>query len=586
MDNEAERLASLRSLRLWDLAEAPELDRITQLAGTVFNIPTVLVSLVGQDEQRFLSRFGFAIQRTPRSVSICSVAIGHSEVFEVPDLSTDARFADNPLVASGPLLRYYAGAPLITASGHAIGTLCLIDYRPRRLTDEQKTQLTAFARLVLDQIALRRLVGRRDAVSGLPNRQQFYADLTAMVDQGFAGVRRLVLVDMMALPLAHRVGRALGMGPVEAIIREVALRLETVVRPFAELYQVGVTRFAFMTDSVEGLFGDTLLDQVAQVISVPVTVEGITLRPSCHGGVATFDAATMPDVLRKAMTATQHAIDTNTCWQGYDPVADEKIRRQYRLAADVSDGLAQEQFHLLYQPRVNLRSGEIAGAEALIRWRHPGMGEVSPAEFIPIAMKTAGMRELTDWVLDAVCRQLAVWQAQSVFLPVSVNVAATDFDDGQLLSRVLGACTRHGVAASQVELEITEGEWLASAPAVLEQLAELRSAGIRIAIDDFGVGYSNFSYLYTIPADVLKLDQGLIRGFLTNDRQRAMVRGIIRLCRQIGLEAVAEGIETFEEHDRLVAFGCPIGQGYYYARPLPAEELQRRAMRSGSRRAP
>lgn len=465
------------------------------------------------------------MRETSRSVSICSVAIEQSSVFEVTDLLADSRFANSPLVTAGPCLRYYAGAPLLTSSGHAIGTLCLIDYRPRRLTDPQKQHLAAFARLIMDQIALRNLVGRRDAVSGLPNRQQFYADLTAMSEQGFDGSLNLVLVDMVALPLAHRVGRALGMTPVEAIIRTVALRLEDVIRPFAELYQVGITRFAFIIKELSYPSNVPLLEASAGAIAAPVTVEGIILEPSCHGGIAKFDATTASDVLRKVMTATQDAIDTRAVWQRYDADKDDAIRRQYRSAADVTDGLARQQFRLSYQPRVNLGSGKVEGAEALIRWSHPGLGEISPGEFIPIAAKTAAMRALTDWVLDEVCRQLAVWQTKGIGLPVSINVAATDFDDGKLLSRVAAACSKHSVAYENIELEITEREWLANGPAVLEQLAELRSVGIRIAIDDFGAGYSNFSYLYTIPADVIKLDQGLIRWFITNNRQRAMVRG-------------------------------------------------------------
>jgi len=169
---------------------------------------------------------------------------------------------------------------------------------------------------------------------------------------------------------------------------------------------------------------------------------------------------------------------------------------------------------------------------------------------------------------------LASWQAEGVVTTVSVNVTAPDFDGGDLPDRVFLACVANGVSPSCIELEIVEGDWLEHSPGVLEQLARLRREGVRIAIDDFGVGYSNFSYLYTIPFDILKIDQALVRGFLSNARQEAMLTGIIRLCSRLGIVSVAEGVETVDEHAALFAAGCQEGQGYFYAEPLSARAFE------------
>lgn len=572
---EYERLAILRSLNLWDAIDPPELDRLTRLVAEVFAMPTVLISLVGKDEQRFVSKVGFEPRCTEREVSVCSVAIRQSDLFEVEDLSTDHRFAANRLVLEAPKLRFYAGIPLVTSSGHAIGTLCLIDYVPRQLSSSQRCQLRAFGQLVMDQIALRQTVGRRDAVTGLFNRQQFYADLTALADTLFVGHRYLVLVDVLDLPTAHRLAQALGMGPSEAVIRDVGQRLQSAISVQTDLYHVGVARFAFVVDTLESGDDLPLLNAVAAVVSTPVMAQGIPLQPACHGGIVRFEATDAGDALRKAVTATQDALDAGTLWQFYDEANDLRLRRQYRLAADVGLALARDEFYLVYQPKVQLVDGRVDGAEALLRWCHPELGEVSPGEFIPIVAKTAFMQPLTDWVMDRVCHQQASWKNDGLLVPVSINVAAADFVDGRLLNRVLGPCRQYEIAPSLIELEITEGEWLEGGVRVLAQLADLRQAGVRIAIDDFGVGYSNFSYLYNIPVDTLKLDRALIYGCMDNQRQQAILHGIIRLCGHIGLSVVAEGIETEQEHDALRRFNCELGQGFLYSPGLPADAFER-----------
>ncbi|UPG88278.1 GGDEF and EAL domain-containing protein [Luteibacter aegosomaticola] len=573
IEQERARLDALGSLKVWDSQPLPGLDRLTAMVADAFDMPTVLVSMVGETEQRFVSRVGMEEPGTERGASICSVAIEQDDVFVVADLTTDPRFATNRLVCGAPGFRFYAGAPLVTPSGHAVGTLCVLDHRPRRFTDRDQQRLADFAALVLDQISLTRMVGRRDPVTGLPNRQQFYADIRSMTDAGFGGTFDLALVDVIDLPLAHRLAQALGMGPVESVIRQVAQRLEAVVQPFGTLYHVAVARFAFFLRPLPGDACERLLDEVAHAVAEPLEAEGIPLQPTCHAGFVSFGQDNAADALRRAVSATQDAIDDRATWRVYDAERDRQMRRQYRLAADVPRALRTDELHLLFQPRVDLDAGMVRGCESLLRWAHPELGELSPGEFIPIVARTALMREVTDWVLDAACRQLAVWLGEGVRLSVSVNVTAADFTLGDLPGRVVAACLAHGVPMDRLELEIVEGDWLDNSAHVIDQLQHLRERGVRIAIDDFGIGYSNFSYIYTLPFDILKIDQALVRGFLGNDRQEAVLTGVLRLCAKLGITSVAEGVETVEEDRALVAAGCQEGQGYLYAPPLTAKEM-------------
>lgn len=261
-------------------------------------------------------------------------------------------------------------------------------------------------------------------------------------------------------------------------------------------------------------------------------------------------------------------------WLAYDPVVDANLRRNTAILNALEAALlAPDQLSLAYQPRIDLGSNRCVAVEALLRWTHPQLGVISPAEFIPLAETTASIRGITRWVVEQVCRQIAQWQASNVVLQVSLNISALDLGDGQLYEDVTRALARHQVHPSLVELEFTESALVADFDAVQEQLQRFRALGISIGIDDFGSGYSNWIYLRKIPATSVKLDRSLLAELQPGGNDWHIVRGLVSLLRDLRLTVVAEGVETDLHHHVLRGWGCDQGQGYYYARPLSADDL-------------
>jgi EAL domain-containing protein (putative c-di-GMP-specific phosphodiesterase class I)/GGDEF domain-containing protein len=575
LKNEEERLALLRSLDLSKIADLPELRRLTVLACQIFGVPTSLISVVGEDRQEFVARHGFEARFTERTASICASAIDGKEILEVEDLLLDERFSSNRLVVGPPKMRFYAGAPLVTESGYVIGTLCLIDYVPRKLTEEQRDQLKTLAALAIDQLTLLRSVGRREPVSGLPNRQQFTLDLGAIADTHPHDRQILTIFDVFDVHNAHILGQARGMAPVESIIRQVGERISKVMEGVAPLYHVGVSRFAFVIPDLALDERTVLLERIEAATVPPVLADGLLVQPMCHGGITTFDGTNVDDALRRAIVAMHQALDGRLSWVKYEPTRDIQLRRDYLLASDLSSAIKADHLYLVYQPRVDLVTGSTVGVEALLRWKHHELGEVSPSEFIPVIERTALMSHVTDWVIQHALIQLRSWLAQGLNLVLSVNVTPSDFRKGDLAERIRSQIFLIGVPASNLEIEITEGEWLERTPEVSRQLSEISQLGVRIAVDDFGAGYSNFAYLTSLPIDTIKIDRSLVSGFTNSPKKAAMVRSIVGLATDLEFRIVAEGVETEQEVEGLCTIGCKEAQGYIFSRPMLASELFR-----------
>lgn len=571
--SDSDRVALIDALNVMDPALGRALDPITELAAFTFDVPIALISIVDADSQRFISRVGLAVEGTDRHASICSWAIGSTQVMQVADLREDPRFAQNPLVVGPEQVRFYAGAPLLTRSGLALGTLCLMGRAPRVLSPLEVQQLQTLARVVMAQMELKMSMGRREQVTGLPNRQQFQADLDLLARRAGDGHFTAVLLDVLDAHSANDAGQALGMKPVEALLRQSSLRVQSVLQDQAQVYHVGVSRFAFFLVDQDRTQVEALLDRLRERMRRPLMAGSVPMLPQFHAGACHFKAvaADTNDLIRKCLVAMQHAVQTDACLCWYSDERDARLRRRYRLASDAARGLAQHQFSLVYQPRFGLHDGMPVAAEALLRWVHPMLGPVSPGEFIPVLERTALMPALSRWVVDHALAQLALWQHALPGFGLSLNLSPRDFDDPGLWEMLSTRLQAHGLPASLLEVEITEGEWLQGHPGAVPQLRAMATAGIRIAIDDFGSGYSNFGYLSEVPISLIKIDRSLVTGLARSRTSRLKVEAIIKLARQLGYRTVAEGVESDAELSLLRLWGCDEAQGYLLARPMTAD---------------
>ncbi|AZE47213.1 GAF domain/GGDEF domain/EAL domain protein [Pseudomonas chlororaphis] len=570
---EERRLAALHALELLDTASCENFDRICRMAAEYFKVPTALISLVDRDRQWFKSRVGFDEPQTPISQSFCVFTVQGREVLEVRNAALDPRFCDNPLVTREQGIRFYAGAPLLTASGYAIGSLCIIDRVEQQLSIVERQQLRDMAVMVMEQVEQRQRQRRRDPVSGLANREQFQGDLRDLVEHHLGEQRVLVLIDALDMKVAHELTLALGLAPFETIIRFLARRLQEYLGRHVRVYHVSVKRFGFLLPApAEGL--DRLLDALVSRLRRQPPGLGFPMIPTVCAGTVEFeiDTQSVDDALRKAMFALELAMAGRSFWAHYDAGRDHAQRRAFNLASDLNDALRSGQIYLMFQPRFALPDGAQVSAEALLRWEHPWLGPISPAEFVPVMERNGLIHQVTRWVIDTVLSKLRTWGLPESS-KLSINLSPKDFEDQDIAELIRRACELHGIDPRRLEVEITEGEWLRSNPNVLAQLTHIRELGMDVAIDDFGTGYSNFAYLHQIPANVVKLDKSMITDLERNTQHQKITRSIISLARELGYRTVAEGIESFKCLQMLYAFGCDEAQGYFLARPMLQERF-------------
>jgi EAL domain-containing protein (putative c-di-GMP-specific phosphodiesterase class I) len=255
----------------------------------------------------------------------------------------------------------------------------------------------------------------------------------------------------------------------------------------------------------------------------------------------------------------------------FEPVMHATVVERLDLAADLSRAIQQGQLHLCYQPEIELRSGRIVGLEALVRWQHPRRGMVPPDQFIPLAEETGSIVSIGDWVLREACRQVKVWQErwpETPPLTIAVNLSARQLQHLGILDEVQAGLAAADLDPHSLVLEITETAIMAQPDAAITILTKLRRHGVRLALDDFGTGYSSLSYLQRLPVDILKIDRSFVSGVAGGTEDSALARAIVTLGQTLGLEVVAEGVETAEQLAALRELGCQLGQGYYFARPL------------------
>jgi EAL domain-containing protein (putative c-di-GMP-specific phosphodiesterase class I) len=571
--DEAARLRALRDLNLLDTSPSESFDRITRMASQLFSAPISAISLTDENRQWFKSRVGCGPE-IPRYKAPCAEVTRIAEVLVVPDLAKDCRFEGGYLADNG--VRFYAGAPLTTRDGFTLGSMCVLDTKPRMsATAEDAAALKDLAAMAMAQIELQHSFGRIDPASGLPNRNQFAEDVEDMNLDHPGEARVAVLFDLVDPARLAQAMRVLGPRCLDELIRDALQAVRERLAP-ATLYQVGTSQFMAIIDDAHGERDRRLLVAQFEHLKRDATEAGVSPMTGVAIGIVTLRLGEIDpaELLRSAHAAAQDARQSETGVSLYCPASNAIHERHFELIAGLREALADpQQLTLVYQPTVNLRSGECDGAEALLRWQHPVLGNISPAEFIPLAEQTDIARPLTALVIDTALKQSAAWQRDGVQLRVSVNVSAVNLEEETFATTVSAALSRHGVPPSRLKVEFTESALITHRALVLKNLGKLRDAGIACAIDDFGTGYSSFSYLQDIPADTIKIDRSFIQRIEHGARDRNLVNNIIKMASELGFRVVAEGVETRTVYDFLRETQCSAVQGYFISRPLPADDF-------------
>ena len=318
-------------------------------------------------------------------------------------------------------------------------------------------------------------------------------------------------------------------------------------------------------------------EQVLEQFRRPFSLQGRELVLTVSLGIALYpeDGSNPAELLRNADTAMYHSkAEGRNTYHYFTDSMNQGVARRLIIEEQLRGALVRGELSVLYQPLIEIASRRMIGAEALLRWCNPLLGNVSPAEFIPIAEQTGMILPIGEYVIEEALAQLALWQQTDLSLKVAVNISPRQFRDPQLVSFIEQTLERSGITASSLELEITEGVLMSGLRHIDRALATLNELGVEIAMDDFGTGYSSLSYLRSYPFDILKIDQSFIRDITVDDADRALVSAAIAMAHGLGLKVVAEGVETEAQLAYLVSQRCDFAQGYLFSRPVESESIR------------
>lgn len=406
----------------------------------------------------------------------------------------------------------------------------------------------------------------RDSLTDLPNRTRFMEAFDGMAD-GAEAVVAVLNIDRFAM-----INNALGYAVGDRLLRAAGQRLAALVPPSGIVARLWGGHFAILLKDADSTAARAFADAALRALRDPITLDGQRLDIGGSIGVALHpqDGLDGSTLLRRAEAAMAAARQRHSSLAFVTEIGAEPPHEQLSLIGDMRAALENGEFMLAYQPKLALASGRIVAAEALLRWRHPERGMVPPVRFIPFAEQTGFIREITPWVLKTAIRQLAAWHAAGLDIAVSANLSTLDLLDPGLPGFVERLLREHDVPSMRLCLEITESALMDDPASALARLAELADLGVKLSIDDYGVGQASLAYLKSLPVNELKLDRSFIDGIDASPRNAAIVRSTIMLSHALGLSVVAEGVETQAELDWLRANGCDVVQGYRIARPLDA----------------
>jgi diguanylate cyclase (GGDEF)-like protein len=574
-ENETERLADLESYEILDTGPDPRITPFVRLASQLYDVPIVLVSLVDRDRQWFKAEIGLAASETPRELSFCAHAIlAPSDVFVIEDATADPRFADNKLVTGTPHIRFYAGAPIVSPSGHALGTLCIIDRKPRSLDAQGRRRLADLAVGVGAVLDLHRCMRRmqqaatHDPLTGLANRALFEPSVAAAVEASLGGLCCAVLyVDLDRFKVVNDTyGHAGG----DIVLREVSNRLRRIIRPGDLAARLGGDEFAVLMCGPFPPYAPQLLaDRIVAAFAEPVQINASAMSIGCSIGfaVAPDDGRDMHTLVSAADRALYRAKARRGCIVAAASPDRDPLARPRTLEDDLRDAILGGDLNLVWQPYFATGSGEVAGHEALVRWNRPGYGPMSPSAFVPVAEASGLIEDLDAWVLQAACAAAARWPVPQ---RIAVNISPHWFCMGDAWTMVSSVLKITGFDPERLVLEITERTVMDQPDRVSASIDKLRAHGVRVALDDFGTGYASLGCLKSFAFDELKLDRSFVCDIGVDGRADDIVRAVLALARALGMHVCAEGVETTAQLNLLRSEGCQMVQGFLLARPAPA----------------
>jgi diguanylate cyclase (GGDEF)-like protein len=412
----------------------------------------------------------------------------------------------------------------------------------------------------------------RDSLTGLPNRLAFTEEIERFEGGEHEGEHAVLVVDMLRF---SRINESMGSLAGDELLITFARRLMSGLRAGDILARTGGNEFGILVALRRGIEDAlTAAERIQDVMSAPFTISDLEIRVECAIGVALMQPwQDSEELFRNAQFAVKQAKQSGKP-EIYEPQVASLARRRFSIETELRRALEKDELKLFYQPLIDLKSGEVAGFEALARWTHEDRGEISPAEFIPVAEESGLILQLGRWAMDKAAQTLADWDrkaGEKLPLYVGVNLSAIQIARDDIAGVVSSALKSAGLTGERLSLELTESAILQDPARATRVFDALKSLDATVAMDDFGTGYSNLAYLQRLPIDVLKIDKSFVSGMMVDPDAVAIVRAVLSLAEALGMSTTAEGIETVELATTLATLGCASGQGFYFAKPLEAQ---------------
>ena len=579
-----------------DGALAAALERVARIAATSLRVPSAAVLLLGQDRRCF-SGGGDGhlwLSRDPGALFRIGLA-GRILDTEVPVALEDARTQGQSTSDTAESLGIggFLGTRVSGSSGEPLALVVAIDTEPRRWTAEEIEHFGEIAASAVTEIELQRRTveaerierqlrydALHDGLTGLPNRACFVERLRHAGERARRDVANSFAVLFVDLDHFKVVNDSFGHLAGDELLVEVARRLASCLRSVDTLARLGGDEFALLLEEVqEPSDAARVAERLQLALSNPMTIRESEVFTSASIGIAL--SARLEDapqhLLRSADLAMYRAKEHGRGrFELFDPAMHTAAMERLRMEMDLRRAVERDQLVLHYQPVVSLTTGGVVAVEALIRWKHPERGLIPPLDFIPIAERTGLIAEIGRWVLARACEQLKAWEREFGYdAPQSVwiNVSPKQFAQQDLADQVGRLFDSLSFEPRRIKFEITESIMLENIEVAMHTLSELRRLGVQVFMDDFGTGYSSLTYLGRLPLDGIKVDRSFVSQMGSDVRQAQLVSTIISLIRNLGLEPIAEGVETDQQARLLREMGCAFAQGFVFCRPVPAKEI-------------
>jgi diguanylate cyclase (GGDEF)-like protein len=589
--NERDRLDVLETLDLAAMTHDERLEEIVGLAADLCHAPMAALTIVESGRQWVLAGRDLPLAEIPRHESICAHAILSEQVMVVDDTVADARFFDLPLVVDHGV-RSYAGAPLISAEGLAVGTIAVFDRVPRQFETFQTKMLQILARQAMAQIRLRQLVddhadvlddldmARRnlsflsthDPLTGVLNRRAVTDVIDGLATANASGS---VSSALLFVDLDHfkDVNDAYGHEAGDRVLVTIADRIHLGARGDDAVARLASDEFVVVIPNAPAYAPEALARRLLQAVALPVEHQGRAINVTASIGIARWGDQVLSagDLLRDASAAMNYAKleGRNRSVTFEDRVATELTRR-LDTHSFVRHVVREGAMRLDFQPLWSLSSGQVIAHEALLRWDSPGAPVISPAEFVATAEEIGLVGEITKFTIREACRLAARRRAAGERnATVTVNLSSVQLERDEVILEVASALNDHGLEPSGLILELTESAKLAESGPGQATLRELQHMGVRIALDDFGTGFASLALLRSFPFDYMKIDRSFVT--VQSEADRDVLRSLVQLGHSLGMMVIAEGIEEPAVLEQLRALGCDVAQGYLLGRPGPGE---------------